>query len=118
MFESVEEFRPSTQGIRRRPSTAKLRENFMAKPLPHLLLLSALASSSIVQCAPLLTPSQWCDGCPHLPEWLITPEDVFVSGQEGYPWYRIPALVRLPSGGIGAFTEGRKTGTDIGVSLL
>ena len=42
------------------------------------------------------------------------PEDVFVSGKEGYPWYRIPAMVRLPSGGIAVFTEGRKTGTDIG----
>jgi sialidase-1 len=47
------------------------------------------------------------------PTW-ISPNDVFVSGKEGYPWYRIPAMVRLPDGGIAAFTEGRKTGRDIG----
>ena len=46
--------------------------------------------------------------------WPIAASDVFVSGTEGYPWYRIPAMVRLPSGGIAVFTEGRKTGTDIG----
>ena len=46
--------------------------------------------------------------------WPITAADVFVSGTEGYPWYRIPAMVRLPSGGIAIFTEGRKTATDIG----
>ena len=33
---------------------------------------------------------------------------------QGYPWYRIPAMVRLPDGGIAVFTEGRKTATDIG----
>ena len=44
----------------------------------------------------------------------IVAADVFVSGTEGYPWYRIPALVRLPSGAIAAFAEGRKTPTDIG----
>lgn len=35
--------------------------------------------------------------------------DVFVSGQEGYHTYRIPALVALPSGSLLAICEGRKT---------
>lgn len=35
--------------------------------------------------------------------------DVFVSGQEGYHTYRIPALVALPSGTLLAICEGRKT---------
>lgn len=49
-----------------------------------------------------------------LATWPVVPADVFVSGTEGYPWYRIPALVRLPNGNIAAFAEGRKTATDIG----
>lgn len=36
--------------------------------------------------------------------------DVFVGGQEGYPIYRIPAMVSAPDGSILAFCEGRKTG--------
>ena len=50
--------------------------------------------------------------------WPILPEDLFVSdldgGHEGYPWYRIPAMLRLPNGGIAVFAEGRKTPVDIG----
>ena len=38
------------------------------------------------------------------------PVDVFVSGQEGYPCYRIPAVLRLPSGTILLFVEGRRGG--------
>ena len=44
----------------------------------------------------------------------ISAQDVFVSGEEGYPWYRIPAMVRLPNGNIAVFAEGRKTGRDVG----
>jgi sialidase-1 len=36
--------------------------------------------------------------------------DVFVSGTEGYPCYRIPAVIRLPSGTILLFAEGRRGG--------
>ncbi len=35
--------------------------------------------------------------------------DVFVNGQEGYPAYRIPALVTTPRGTLLAFAEGRQT---------
>ena len=38
------------------------------------------------------------------------PVDVFVSGTEGYPCYRIPAVLRLPSGTILVFAEGRRGG--------
>jgi hypothetical protein len=38
------------------------------------------------------------------------PVDVFVSGTEGYPCYRIPAVLRLPSGTILLFAEGRRGG--------
>lgn len=33
--------------------------------------------------------------------------DVFVNGQEGYPAYRIPALISTPRGALLAFAEGR-----------
>lgn len=33
--------------------------------------------------------------------------DVFVNGQEGYPAYRIPALITTPRGALLAFAEGR-----------
>lgn len=36
--------------------------------------------------------------------------DVFVSGQEGYHTFRIPALLRTQAGTLLAFCEGRKTG--------
>ncbi len=36
--------------------------------------------------------------------------DVFVSGREGYPVYRIPAMVVTNQGAVLAFCEGRKTG--------
>ena len=35
---------------------------------------------------------------------------VFVSGTEGYRTFRIPALIRLPSGDLLAFAEGRRNG--------
>ena len=35
---------------------------------------------------------------------------VFISGAEGYKTFRIPAIVRLPSGDLLAFAEGRKNG--------
>ena len=34
--------------------------------------------------------------------------DIFTSGAEGYHCYRIPALLRLPSGELAAYVEGRK----------
>ena len=36
--------------------------------------------------------------------------DVFVSGEEGYHTYRIPAVVTTPNGTVLAFSEGRKEG--------
>ena len=39
--------------------------------------------------------------------------DVFTSGSEGYPCYRIPALLQLPGGLLLLFTEGR-FGGDMG----
>ena len=38
------------------------------------------------------------------------PVDVFVSGEEGYPCYRIPAVLRLTSGTLLLFAEGRRGG--------
>lgn len=38
------------------------------------------------------------------------PSDVFVSGQEGYNTYRIPAALVTPKGTVLAFCEGRKAG--------
>jgi sialidase-1 len=37
-------------------------------------------------------------------------KDIFIGGREGYPTYRIPALVVTNEGTILAFCEGRKTG--------
>ena len=36
--------------------------------------------------------------------------DVFVSGEDGYPTYRIPAVSKAADGGLLAFAEGRKSG--------
>ena len=36
--------------------------------------------------------------------------DVFISGQDGYHTYRIPAIIRAQNGTLLAFAEGRKTG--------
>ena len=35
---------------------------------------------------------------------------VFISGQEGYNTYRIPAIIALPGGELLAFCEGRVNG--------
>ena len=40
------------------------------------------------------------------------PAPVFISGQEGYKSYRIPALICLPDGDLLAFCEGRVAGSD------
>ncbi len=42
--------------------------------------------------------------------------DVFVSGQEGYNTYRIPAIMQLESGRLLAFAEGRGSGADNGIN--
>jgi sialidase-1 len=41
-------------------------------------------------------------------EPLITHSDVFVSGQDGYKMYRIPAIETAPDGSLLAFAEARK----------
>ncbi len=41
-------------------------------------------------------------------------EDLFVGGREGYPTYRIPALLTLPDGTVLAFCEGRASLQDHG----
>jgi sialidase-1 len=56
-----------------------------------LLLLSALAIA--VRAAP-----------------AVVQTDVFVSGQDGYHTYRIPAAIRAANGTLLAFAEGRKSG--------
>ncbi len=40
--------------------------------------------------------------------------DVFVGGQDGYPKYRIPAMIETPSGALLAFSEGRRDLQDTG----
>ena len=43
--------------------------------------------------------------------------DVFVSGQEGYHTYRIPAVIKAGNGSLLAFCEGRKSaGGDSGMT--
>ena len=42
--------------------------------------------------------------------------DVFVGGQEGYNTYRIPSIVRLETGRLVAFAEGRGSGADNGIN--
>ena len=41
---------------------------------------------------------------------LSASKDIFTSGFEGYPCYRIPALLRLPNSLVLAFAEGRRGG--------
>jgi sialidase-1 len=41
-----------------------------------------------------------------------TPTDVFVNGQEGYPQYRIPAILYTQKGTLLAFSEGRASISD------
>jgi sialidase-1 len=50
----------------------------------------------------------------------VTQTDVFVSGQDGYHTYRIPAVIRAKDGALLAFCEGRKSaGGDSGdIDLL
>src|ERR1051325_9416204 len=40
----------------------------------------------------------------------VVQTDVWVSGQDGYHTYRIPAIVRAKNGDLVAFCEGRKNG--------
>lgn len=47
-----------------------------------------------------------CAGEPSFLETLV-----FVSGEDGYHTYRIPAIVRANDGALLAFCEGRKNGT-------
>jgi sialidase-1 len=53
-------------------------------------------------------------------ETVIEQNDVFVSGEEGYHTYRIPAVIRAANGDLLAFCEGRKDrGSDSGnIDLL
>ena len=46
--------------------------------------------------------------------WPIVPDDVLISGEEGYPCYRIPSMVRMSNDSIALFAEGRKTCADMG----
>ena len=48
---------------------------------------------------------------------LSASKDIFTSGFEGYPCYRIPALLRLPNSLVLAFAEGRRGG-DTAIVLL
>lgn len=56
-------------------------------------------------CALALTFASATLGAP-----AIEQTDVFVSGQDGYHTYRIPAVIRAQDGALLAFCEGRKSG--------
>ena len=81
----------------------------LTRPIPHpsipsvLFLLFALFSTALR--AASATPDQ---------------TDVFVSGQDGYHTYRIPAVIKAADGSLLAFCEGRKSaGGDSGnIDLL
>ncbi len=59
-------------------------------------------------------------GLPAIATPTVEQVDVFVSGQDGYHTYRIPAVIRAPNGDLLAFCEGRKSaGGDSGdIDLL
>lgn len=40
--------------------------------------------------------------------WFPSPDYIFVSGEDGYACYRIPAVIVVPNGDVLAFAEGRK----------
>ncbi len=48
------------------------------------------------------------------PPPVVDVQSVFVGGEEGYPMYRIPALIEVPDGGLMAFAEGRQGIMDTG----
>jgi sialidase-1 len=71
--------------------------------MPHSLFRSSLLALCVAL-APTLRA-----------EPAVEQTDVFVSGQDGYHTYRIPAVVRTTNGTLLAFCEGRKaTGSDTG----
>jgi sialidase-1 len=63
----------------------------------------ASAMAALVFVLGLVAP--WC--CPCASSAALTLTDVFVGGREGYPAYRIPALVVTERGTLLAFAEGR-----------
>jgi sialidase-1 len=71
----------------------------MSMALRTLIVLAVLATSTLAA-SPTTVPA----------EPLSPPADVFVSGQDGYNTYRIPALLVTPKGTLLAFAEGRKSG--------
>jgi len=79
----------------------KFKETIVKGPalrLVCILLLACIVSSVPAVSEELTSPEQ-----PHN-------TDVFISGQEGYHTYRIPALLTTKKGSLLAFCEGRKTG--------
>ena len=57
----------------------------------------------------LLPAVAWATATPSN-ETAVAKVDVYVSGQDGYHTYRIPAILAAPNGDLLAFAEGRKTG--------
>lgn len=67
----------------------------------HLSAAHGLAAA-IILTLPTLTLT-----APHADAAVLTQTDVFVSGQDGYNTFRIPAIVRADNGDLLAFAEGR-----------
>jgi sialidase-1 len=79
----------------------KFKETIVKGPalrLAFILLLACIVSSVPAVSEELTSPEQ------------LHNTDVFVSGEDGYHTYRIPALVTTKKGTLLAFCEGRKSG--------
>jgi sialidase-1 len=71
-------------------------------PSSRCLSFAILRLAALVAAVCTVQPAAAAEG--------VTETDVFVSGEEGYHTYRIPALVVTPKGTLLAICEGRKTG--------
>eukprot|EP00051_Salpingoeca_urceolata_P009860 m.119791 g.119791 ORF g.119791 m.119791 type:complete len:366 (-) comp16482_c0_seq1:64-1161(-) len=76
-----------------------------AKMASHLYLLLACLCGLLLASVAFASPVTLRTATVEAPAGTFT---AFTSGQEGYACYRIPSLIKLPSGALVAFAEGRK----------